>query len=762
MDSQAAPPTEASGHDPEDQALFEFVGEPLPAMGLPRSEGAAPDGQPPLSWRVLVVDDDPDVHLATRYALDQVEIAGRPLHLLFASSAAEARSLLLAEIDLALVLLDVVMETESAGLELVDFIRNTANHKATRIVLRTGQPGYAPEFDTILKYDINDYKSKSELSHVRLLTTVTAAVRAYKQLCALEANQHGLDLIVRASASFHAAQGLQMFAAGVITQLAAVLGTRAEGLVCAQGDRLSGQYMVLAAAGRFMHAVHRPLEELEDAHVRVLLDGALGQAANQTSAHGIALYLGEKQGIEMAAYIEKPSALTDSERHLLDVFCANSSACLRNLKLVEQLQVQAYFDTLTGLPNRERFIRDIDTVLDNPEVDVTLALVDIDDFGSINDLMGHAYADQLLLAYTARLRKDLAADQDGIVVARLGSNTFGLLGTSSRVSPALVLETVREPLVVEGAPHKIAVTSGFAELLPGVQAGDDWIKDVYLALKNAKRHSRGSHVVFTPNMGQESRARAQLLANLHAAFAQTQLFVMYQPQIDLATRRVIGLEALVRWRTEDGRLVPPDQFIPVAEQSGLILPLGQWVLQVACDTMRRLANIGLAPDRMAVNVSVVQFQRPDFVESVLQALASSGIGGSQLELEITESVAMLGSSAVESTLGSLRAEHISVAVDDFGTGYSSLSYLDRLPIDRLKIDRAFVRQISDAQGPRIAEMITQLGLKLGVRIIAEGIENEDAIQVLQAMGCHEGQGFHIGKPMPYDALVPWLAQYRGA
>lgn len=740
-----------------DQELFTFVGETPLAQGAHQALGQ----RPPLSWRILVVDDDPDVHQATRYALDAVEVVGRRLQLLFASSAAEARALLRVERDVALVLLDVVMETESAGLELVDFIRQMNVHRATRIVLRTGQPGYAPEFDTIVKYDINDYKSKAELSHLRLLTTVTTAVRAYQQLRALAAAQDGLELIVQASSAFHAAQGVSRFADSVLTQLAAVLSIAPEGLVCVVPGGAAGLPTVQAATGRFLACLRQPLSVLEEGPERQLLEDCLRQRSCQSSDDGVALYLGGLPGTVMAVYLDKAQALSGVDRHLLDVFCANATACLRNLSLVEQLQSQAYSDDLTGLPNRTRFIQDIDQMLGVPGQQVTLALVDIDDFGSVNDLMGHAYADQLLRAYAARLLGLLGQDEaDRIVVARLGSNTFGLVGPSERLLPEVVQETVREPLVVQGAPHKLSVTSGFAALEVDLQGGDDWIKDVYLALKNAKRHSRGSHELFTPNMGQQSRARAKLLANLHAAFSQTQLFVMYQPQIDLATRRVIGLEALVRWRTEDGRMVPPDQFIPVAEQSGLILPLGQWVLQTACETMKQLLDLGLAPDRMAVNVSVVQFQRPDFVANVEQALLATGLPGHCLELEITESVAMLSAAAVEVTLTDLRAKHITVAVDDFGTGYSSLSYLDRLPIDRLKIDRAFVRQISDVQGPRIAEMITQLGLKLGVKVVAEGIENEEVLLVLRSMGCHEGQGFHIAKPMAWDVLLPWLAQQR--
>ncbi len=732
---------------PESSLLFEFA---------EHEPGITPANAASIrKWRILVVDDEPNVHESTRFSLQHVQILGCPLELLFASSAQEARAILMKEKDLALVLLDVVMESESAGLELVDFIRNKANLKTTRIVLRTGQPGYAPEYESIVNYDINDYKSKAELTHVQLLTTVTAAIRSYKQLKELDESRIGLELVLRATEVLMTASGLETFATGVIIQLAALLGTRAEGLVCAKCDRGSRQYVVLAAAGHFASSINQPLDTLDDECARRLLSSALAEKGNVITPQGIALYFGEKHGLEMAAYVEKSTLPNEPDRHLLDIFCTNLCACLRNLGLVDRLHTQAYYDPLVKLPNRARFIVSIDEVLTDPTAQASLALVDIDDFSSINDLMGHGYADSLLQAYSQRLRQVLGPD---VTIARVASNTFGLLGRHDQVNPTIVQSTVTEALSLGHASHRISVTSGYAELRPAVQGGDNWIKDVNVALKHAKRNNRASHAYFTTVLGQESRSRAQLLANLQKAFSETRLFLMYQPQVDLLTRRVVGLEALARWRTEDGQLVPPDQFIPVAEQSGLILPLGEWVLQTACGAMKQLELQGLAPARMAVNLSVVQFQHPDMLAQLDRILSSSGLSGTQLDLEITESVAMIGTDDFESTLTALRTKGISVSIDDFGTGYSSLSYLDRLPIDRLKIDRSFVEQISNAQGPRIAEMIIQLGNKLGVKVLAEGLEDEATLLSLQAMGCHEVQGYHIAKPMVYEDLVAWLRQ----
>jgi len=737
--------TDASAEAAE---LLEFVAEDTDALG---AVAAAAQRE----WRILVVDDDHDVHQATLFSLHAMQLFGRPLVFLHAHSAQEARQILQTETDLALVLLDVVMETPGAGLELVDFIRNAVQLKATRIVLRTGQPGYAPEHETILRYDINDYKTKSELTHHKLLTTVTAAIRSYDQLCTIEANRKGLALIVQASACLLETQGLQTFAAGVMTQLAALLGTLPEGLVCAQGAVGSGQYTVLAAAGHFTHLINQPLEAITDLHVRGALQEALGAGKSLHSGQETVLYFGQKEGLDMAAYVGCAIAAHDIDFQLLGVFSANLSACLRNLALLQRLNTDAYIDPLLRLPNRTFFIEEVSRRIARDPAAYALALIDIDDFATVNDLMGHAYGDELLRAFASHLADSLASD---MLVARVGSNTFGLLGSSDRLSSGRIAAVASQPLMVFGQPHRISVTSGIAVLDASTALGADWLKNASIALKQAKRQSRGGLVVFSADMAALSRNRAQLLSSLHTAFGQGQLFLAYQPQVDLQSGALIGMEALLRWRTDDGRMVPPDQFIPIAEQSGLIVSLGDWVLQTACHDMQRLKIRGLAHCRMAVNVSVVQFQSAGFFDSVLAALTKSGLSADELELEITESVAMLGSDAVAGLLGQLRATGIAVAIDDFGTGYSSLSYLEKLPLDRIKIDRAFVTQMGRHGSARIAEMIIQLGHKLGLRVIAEGIEDAHAWQALRDLGCHEGQGFFMSRPLDFAALCDWLAR----
>jgi len=249
----------------------------------------------------------------------------------------------------------------------------------------------------------------------------------------------------------------------------------------------------------------------------------------------------------------------------------------------------------------------------------------------------------------------------------------------------------------------------------------------------------------------------RLLQNLRQAVESERLFIVYQPQVNLATGKLVGMEALIRWRNEDGSFVPPDRFIPLAEASGMIVAIGDWVLRMACHELVRIQALGYPDLRMSVNVSQVQFRHPEFLEKLSGALLDTGIQSKHLELEITESVAMEDADFMLETLHMVRDMGISIAIDDFGTGYSSLSQLRQLPIDRLKIDRAFVSELSQqVSGGHIASMVIELGRNLNLTVIAEGIEEEKQAQTLRELGCHEGQGYLYSRPLAAIELREWL------
>jgi diguanylate cyclase (GGDEF)-like protein len=705
----------------------------------------------------MIIDDDADVHSATTFALGNLEMQHRPLEFLHAYSAAQAREMLKDEQDIAVILLDVVMEQEDAGLQLVRHIRETEGMTEARIILRTGQPGYAPEIDAIRDFDINDYKTKSELTRIKLFTTVTAAIRSYEQIRAINASRRGLELIVRASTELMAQQGLENFAAGVITQIAGLLSLKPEGLLCVQesANNHTDNLIVIAAAGHYAGLMYKPVDEINDPRIVAALKEALHTRRNIYGADYTALHFAGNARHDFAAFLNTGEPLNEIDQRLLEVFCSNISVGLDNVLLVSRLHNFAFYDPLTKLPNRTRLIEILGEKLAGPDAgEAILALVDIDHFAETNDALGHQFGDLLLLAVAARLKSRL---DDAFTLARVGGDTFGVLGDGLLVNPATILLQFEEPFRIDGQAVQLSATVGLVRLADYEGSGADALKDADIALKRAKLQQRAGHFYFSRSMGVDIRERVRMMYALRAAFDEGRLFVVYQPQIDLATRLPMGAEALLRWKTEDGTFISPDRFIPIAEYSGLIIELGEWVMREACEELVRLRDIGYTDFMMSINVSQVQFRHPHFLETLRAVIRDTGAPPAFVELEITESMAMEEPYLLIKLLEQIKQTGISIAIDDFGTGFSSLSYLQQLKVDRLKIDRAFVTEITgSARGSSIAEMVIQLGRNLGLSVIAEGVEDERQAQILTALGCPQAQGFLFARPMAVEQLKDWL------
>jgi diguanylate cyclase (GGDEF)-like protein len=723
---------------------------------LAQLRGGRPDFP---GWRILIVDDDADVHSTTTFALAGLEIQDRPLEFLHAYSASDARTLLAREPDIAVILLDVVMEQPDAGLHLVRHIRETLAMADVRIILRTGQPGYTPEMEAIRDLDINDYRTKSELTRTKLYTTVAAAVRAYQQLHALGAGRAGLERIVHAGTELMRLHGARDVARSVLQQAAALLGQEPGGVLCA---RDAHGLRVLGGAGDALELEQRILDTGHDAQQHALLAGpvarALAQRQPEFSPTCLTLYFPGKSGRDFAAAVPLAQPVSEGNKRLLDVFASVVAVSLDNLELVGRLNNAAFFDQLTGLPNRTQLVEDLDSVMAASEPseasDATLTLVDLDHFAESNDALGHQFGDQLLVTVARRLQSQL---DPRLKVARIGGDIFAVLGMGSLNTPEAIHALFATPFSIEGQDVQVSATLGLVRLAEHDGCGSDALKDADIALKRAKSQQRGGHFYFSRSMGVEIRERVRLMHALRSGVQRGELFLAYQPQVDLATHRPFGAEALLRWRMQDGTMIPPDRFIPIAEYSGLIVEIGAWVLREACDELMRLRAAGYLDFTMSVNVSQVQFRHPQFVDVLRRALADSGAPPEFIELEITESMAMEEPQQLVEMLAQVKCTGVSIAIDDFGTGFSSLSHLQRLKVDRLKIDRAFVSEITDsARGSSIAEMIVQLGRNLGLSIIAEGVEDERQAQILHALGCPLAQGYLFSRPLSPEALLEWL------
>jgi len=709
-------------------------------------------------WRVMIVDDDEDVHSTTTFALGNLDMQHRPLEFVHAYSAGQARELLKHESDIAVILLDVVMEQDDAGLHLVRYIRETLKLTDVRIILRTGQPGYAPEIDAIRDFDINDYKTKSELTRIKLFTTVTAAIRSYEQIRAINDSRRGLDQVVRASTELMALHGVQNFAAGVLTQIADILCMPPNAVLCVQEcpEGLCKELYIMSAAGSYRSLGAGRFTVQEDATLYTAMEHSLAQRRNVYKPDAITLFFAGKSSRDFVAYMRVTHPISDIEERLLEVFCSNVAVGLDNVELVTHLHNAAFYDQLSKLPNRTRLVEILDATLAGPaRDDATLSLVDLDHFAETNDALGHQFGDLLLVAVAARLQSRLGQQ---LTVARIGGDIFSVLGDATAVNPVSILALFETPFSIDGQDVQLSATLGLVRLAEHDGSGADALKDADIALKRAKMQQRAGHFYFSRSMGVEIRERVRMMHALRTGFTKGELFVVYQPQIDLVSRKPVGAEALLRWQTADGKFISPDRFIPIAEYSGLIIDIGEWVLRSACHELVRLREAGHRELTMSINVSQVQFRHPYFLDMLRSALEDTRAPPEFIELEITESMAMEEPDLLIKMLAQVKHTGVSIAIDDFGTGFSSLSYLQRLQVDRLKIDRAFVTEITgSARGSSIAEMVIQLGRNLGLSVIAEGVEDERQAQILQALGCPMAQGFLFARPMATAALYDWLS-----
>ncbi|MES2127755.1 MAG: EAL domain-containing protein [Pseudomonadota bacterium] len=739
------PPLDNSKDDQDDLVFLEEHPAPAPASGVRNV------------WRVMIIDDDEDVHSTTTFALGNLDMQHRPLEFVHAYSAGQARELLKHELEIAVILLDVVMEQDDAGLHLVRYIRETLKLADVRIILRTGQPGYAPEIDAIRDFDINDYKTKSELTRIKLFTTVTAAIRSYEQIRAINTSRRGLDQIVRASTELMALHGVQNFAAGVLGQVADLLGITANGVLCVKEcpDGQCHDLYIMATAGEQRRLGTGILTATIDDRIWEAMERALAERRNLYLGDQIVLFFAGKASRDFVAFFDTDRSVTDIDERLLDVFCSNVAVGLDNVELVSHLHNAAFYDQLSKLPNRTRLVEILDATLAGPaKEDATLSLVDLDHFAETNDALGHQFGDLLLVAVAARLQSRLGQH---LTVARIGGDIFCVLGDAKAVNPDNILPLFDTPFSIDGQDVQLSATLGLVRLAEHDGSGADALKDADIALKRAKTQQRAGHFYFSRSMGVEIRERVRMMHALRTGFSKNELFVVYQPQIDLATRRAVGAEALLRWQTADGKFVSPDRFIPIAEYSGLIIDIGEWVLRTSCQELVRLREQGHDNFTMSINVSQVQFRHPYFLEMLRTALEDTKAPPQFIELEITESMAMEEPDLLIKMLAQIKHTGVSIAIDDFGTGFSSLSYLQRLQVDRLKIDRAFVTEITgSARGSSIAEMVIQLGRNLGLSVIAEGVEDERQAQILQALGCPLAQGFLFARPMAAPVLTEWL------
>ena len=431
----------------------------------------------------------------------------------------------------------------------------------------------------------------------------------------------------------------------------------------------------------------------------------------------------------------------------------------------ETVHYQAYHDLLTGLPNRALFRDHLGLMLAQAKRNqkpLAVLSLDLDHFKVINDSLGHTIGDELLLAVGARLRQCL---REGDTLARLGGDEFAVL-LPTLVSRSdvehicrKIIQVLSKPVYVKGHEIYISVSIGACVAPEDGDMIDSLIRQAEIAMYQAKSQGRSRLQFWESGMQAPYSERMQVEADLRRALARNEFVLFYQPQVDTTTGEVRGFEALLRWWHPQRGLLTPADFIPVAEESGVIVPIGDWVLRQASAQMADWRKAGLPPARLSVNISARQLENPDFVDSVMRAIQVYSLDGHQMELEITESLLMRDFEANAIKLGRLSASGIRLAIDDFGTGYSSFKYLSRFPIHTLKIDQSFVQDLEREENMSIVNAMIAMGRGMNLNVVAEGVETEAQRASLQQMQCHEVQGYYYSAAMSSHEATTLLGRH---
>jgi diguanylate cyclase (GGDEF)-like protein len=523
----------------------------------------------------------------------------------------------------------------------------------------------------------------------------------------------------------------------------------------------------LAAVQPLIEEIDRRPEAAREAlEILTPLEGPLAQLASASHNHGASLVQKDQQEL-----IRLHWAFSGIAASLILVGVILILLLNRHNRLLgrahEELHVLAHQDALTGLPNRVVLRNQLEQALASKRPNgrtIAVSYLDLDHFKDVNDSFGHETGDELLKAVAERLQACIPAVEGQVrnLISRFGGDEFAILQTGIRrpdESAALasrIVEALREPFSVKGQELFIGTSIGIA-LAQGPVTSSQILKHADMALYHAKADGRGTFRFFEPAMDAQLQARRALEVDLRKAMGAGEFELFYQPQINIKANEIGGYEALLRWHHPERGLVSPADFIPVMEDTGLISPLGDWIIEQACkDAATWPRNI-----HVAVNLSPVQFRSRGIVQSVSRALVASGLAPERLELEITESVLLQDTEMTVSMLHQLRQLGVRIAMDDFGTGYSSLSYLRSFPFDKIKIDQSFVREMSQrADCLAIVRSVANLGASLGMPTVAEGIETEDQLRQVQSAGCTDVQGYYFGRPGPARDLVHTLAALR--
>lgn len=733
-------------------------------------------------WHIFIVDDDVSIHQITELILSDYTFGSIPLKFTHAYSAKEAQDLLENENDFAVLFLDVVMETDHAGLDLVNYIRNVIKNQFLRIILRTGQPGLAPELRAITEYDINDYKEKSELTADKMISCVTAALRSFRDITTI-----------------HELANLRKKLQLQITEHNEELRNVNQKLKSEIDERIKIEQQLASTNHKLISIINNSsalisLKDMEGRydmvneafkkHLKLKLNDIIGKTDRDIFTEDTAEIIknSDQQVIQSKQPLQCEEILPSIEGDhyylcvkfpLFDDKGGVYRICSICTDITERLQSQskilylAQYDLLTDLPNRSLFIDRLEQAISRTpwhKDHIAVLFIDLDKFKAINDTLGHDVGDQLLIEVSKRLKSKI---RKGDSVCRLGGDEFSILLTElanendiTRIAEN-ILTSLSEPYMING--RELIVTSSIGISRSPLDASEVHLlmKKADIAMYKAKNLGRNRYCFYLKE--DDARASEQLALEVDMRKMLTtdkvQLFLLYQPKVDINSGESTSVEALVRWLHPTKGVIPPSEFIPLLEETGLIIEAGKWILHEACRFASRANNMGYKV-KVAVNLSSRQLKQDDLLDMIQETLTTTACQPNWLELEVTEGVIIDDFEHVKTILDAISALGVSLAIDDFGTGYSSLSYLKHLPFNTLKIDRSFIVDApTNSKDKAIVTTIAQLAYNLDMTVVAEGVETNEQYHVVKSViKEHEKkqnqiQGFIFSKPLSEYELL---------
>lgn len=709
--------------------------------------------------KVLSVEDDLDYQEALMNGLSALNYDSKKVELLTASSASEAATVIAANPDISVIFIDVVMETDVAGLRLIRTIRDVIGNDLVRIVLLTGQPGMAPVDDLISQYDIDDYWCKSDLTQAHLQTIVLSNLRTWEHLLDMKEARHGMQLLLASSQRIASKSDITDYTHSILQEIGSLLKMNSGGIVCffhPEEEHLE-KALIVAACGEFSSHIHQYfLSAVQESFLKDAVTLANTQKSHVFQDGFSVLYFSNKEleDREYMVVVKLDRNLATNEINLLQVFCENISAGFRNVALHNKLTELAYIEPILGIHNKNWLVREIRNMFSWEREKATLLMLYVEDLAYTESVLGSKYCDQLTLSLYDYLNHffDKAVD-----IALLERDTLVLVVYDDRDYNEASLENIiHTSIEVESSLHSLDLTVSSVKFsdFPGYEP--EQLVSVGKSTLERAKYEGVSYLAFSETLASDMFGRYELLKDLREAIADNQIRAYFQPKFNLKDNSLIGFEALARWTHKNGQCIPPDQFIALAESSGLIDKLDQQMLRQSCEAINTLKSVGINVP-ISVNVAGNEIVRPNYFENFKKMLEEEGVSNEMVELEITESQIIEEKSTINKHLSTLKQLGIRVNIDDFGTGYSSLAYLSTLSVSIIKIDHSFVWRMDESEKDwEILKMIIELGNFLGLSVIAEGIETEQQKANLLALGCKDGQGYLFARPMSLDDTVSWV------